>query len=77
MSNKKIVRAWKDAEYRNTLSDAERAALPPNPAGSIELSDTDLGLIAGGVVLTKYCTKVCTAFGSCDCSTAWPKGKPC
>jgi len=35
MSTRNIIRAWKDASYRNSLSDAERAALPPNPAGSI------------------------------------------
>jgi mersacidin/lichenicidin family type 2 lantibiotic len=37
-----IIRAWKDAEYRNSLSEAERAALPPNPAGIVELSDDDM-----------------------------------
>jgi mersacidin/lichenicidin family type 2 lantibiotic len=48
MANQKIIRAWKDPAYRNSLSEAERAALPANPAGSIELSDADLGNIAGG-----------------------------
>jgi mersacidin/lichenicidin family type 2 lantibiotic len=48
MSNKNIIRAWKDPVYRNGLSAAERAALPANPAGSIELSDADLGKVAGG-----------------------------
>jgi mersacidin/lichenicidin family type 2 lantibiotic len=28
----RIVRAWKDAEYRLGLSEAERAALPEHPA---------------------------------------------
>src|SRR4051794_23240689 len=27
-----VVRAWKDSEYRAGLSEAERAALPENPA---------------------------------------------
>jgi mersacidin/lichenicidin family type 2 lantibiotic len=43
-----IIRAWKDAEYRNSLSEAERAALPPHPAGLIALTDEDLGAVAGG-----------------------------
>lgn len=43
-----IVRAWKDEDYRLSLTDAERAALPANPAGAIELSDADLGAVAGG-----------------------------
>jgi len=51
MSNKNIIRAWKDPVYRNGLSEAERAALPANPAGSIELSDADLGKVSGGHVL--------------------------
>ena len=47
MSKENIIRAWKDASYRNNLSPAERAALPANPAGSIEVSDSDLGKVAG------------------------------
>ena len=49
-----IIRAWKDAEYRNSLSEAERAALPENPAGLIALTDEDLGAVAGGrIPITK------------------------
>ena len=48
MSTKNIIRAWKDPVYRNSLSENERAALPPNPAGAIEISDSDLGRVAGG-----------------------------
>jgi mersacidin/lichenicidin family type 2 lantibiotic len=60
MSNNKTIRAWKDPVYRNSLSEAERAALPANPAGSIEISDADLGKVAGGFVLfTAYCTYYC------------------
>ena len=36
MSNVNIIRAWKDEEYRNSLTDEQRAALPANPAGAIE-----------------------------------------
>jgi mersacidin/lichenicidin family type 2 lantibiotic len=43
-----IIRAWKDEGYRNSLSAAERAALPPNPAGFIALTDEELGAVAGG-----------------------------
>jgi mersacidin/lichenicidin family type 2 lantibiotic len=43
----KIVRAWKDEEYRASLSEAERALLPDHPAGHYELSDADLASIAG------------------------------
>jgi mersacidin/lichenicidin family type 2 lantibiotic len=47
MSELNIIRAWKDAEYRQSLSEAERALLPEHPAGLIELSDADL-IAAGG-----------------------------
>lgn len=50
MSNVDIIRAWKDEEYRLSLSDAERAALPANPAGMIELAETELENVAGGAV---------------------------
>lgn len=77
MSNINIVRAWKDSAYRNSLSEAERAALPANPAGSIELSDADLGHVAGGYLFTLYHCPQPTYRASCDCSTAWPRGLPC
>jgi mersacidin/lichenicidin family type 2 lantibiotic len=48
MSHLDIIRAWKDEEYRLSLSDAERTQLPDNPAGLIELTDAQLGAVAGG-----------------------------
>jgi len=48
MSRQKIIRAWKDEEYRLGLSEAERALLPAHPAGLIELTDAELGAIEGG-----------------------------
>lgn len=43
-----IVRAWKDDEYRLSLSEAERALLPAHPAGLMELTDAELADVAGG-----------------------------
>ncbi len=43
-----IIRAWKDEEYRNSLSEEQRSQLPENPAGMIELSDEDMGSVVGG-----------------------------
>jgi mersacidin/lichenicidin family type 2 lantibiotic len=48
MNTKKIIRVWKDEEYRLSLSAAERALLPSNPAGLIELMDADLEQSVGG-----------------------------
>ena len=47
-----IVRAWKDAEYRKTLSAEELALLPENPVGAVEISEEEadeiLGMGGGG-----------------------------
>ena len=48
MSHLEIIRAWKDEEYRFSLSDAEQVLLPDHPAGFITLTDADLDVVAGG-----------------------------
>ena len=46
-----IIRAWKDEEYRLSLTEEQRALLPDNPAGhQIELSDADLESVVGGII---------------------------
>jgi mersacidin/lichenicidin family type 2 lantibiotic len=37
-----VIRAWKDEEYRMSLSQEQLALLPEHPSGMIELSDQDL-----------------------------------
>ena len=44
----KIIASWRDAEARESLSDAERAVLPANPAGDVELDVAQLDRVAGG-----------------------------
>ena len=41
MSNLDIIRAWKDEEFRRTLTADQRAQLPGHPAGNIEIQDTE------------------------------------
>jgi mersacidin/lichenicidin family type 2 lantibiotic len=48
MSNEDIIRAWKDEEYRNSLSEEQRNQLPENPAGMVELSDQEMETFMGG-----------------------------
>jgi mersacidin/lichenicidin family type 2 lantibiotic len=43
-----VVRAWRDEEYRNSLTEAERASLPENPAGLAVVEDSVLQSITGG-----------------------------
>lgn len=52
MSKLDIVRAWKDEEYFNRLSDSERSLLPQNPAGVVELTDEDLYQAEGGTTFS-------------------------
>jgi mersacidin/lichenicidin family type 2 lantibiotic len=43
-----VIRAWKDADYRASLSPEEQAALPENPIGDAkELSDDELDEVTG------------------------------
>jgi mersacidin/lichenicidin family type 2 lantibiotic len=49
MSRLDIVRAWKDQAFRNSLSAEQRALLPGNPAGTVELSDLEAATVEGKV----------------------------
>lgn len=69
MSTVNIARAWKDDDYFLSLSDAERALVPDNPAGLIELNDEDLSEVGGGTLITVTwfgCSwDFCGTFNSC------------
>ena len=47
MKPNKIIMAWKDEEYRASLTAEEQAALPVNPAGVLALNEEDLDLVGG------------------------------
>jgi mersacidin/lichenicidin family type 2 lantibiotic len=49
MSKVDVVRAWKDPEYRASLTREQLASLPASPAGSYELDAEVLKQVAGGV----------------------------
>ena len=53
MSNIDIIRAWKDEDYRNSLSEEQRSQLPENPAGMMEMPDEVTQTLAGGGTITK------------------------
>jgi mersacidin/lichenicidin family type 2 lantibiotic len=52
-----IVRAWKDQEFRESLSPEDRSCLPAHPSGLVELTDEDLGMVGG--MTGDYCTPTC------------------
>ena len=58
MNTPDIIRAWKDAEYRESLTDAERSLLPENPVGLIEIPTAALTGIAGGKPINRPVTQV-------------------
>ncbi len=63
MSNATIIKAWKNPEYRLSLNEVERAALPANPAGTIMVSDEDLGKASGSMqafLTSPYTRCLCT-----------------
>jgi mersacidin/lichenicidin family type 2 lantibiotic len=72
MSHQDIIRAWKDEEYRNSLSESERAQLPENPAGLIELADSELEAVAGGnqrrAQTITHTIDVCCSTGDLPCN---------
>ena len=48
MSAEMTIRAWKDAEYRQSLSPEVLAQLQENPAGCMQLTDAELVATDGG-----------------------------
>lgn len=43
-----VVRAWKDENYRQGLTEEQLSTLPVNPAGELELTDAELESVYGG-----------------------------
>jgi len=43
-----VIRAWKDQDYRDSLTEEQKAQLPENPVGLIELTDEDMSSVSGG-----------------------------
>jgi mersacidin/lichenicidin family type 2 lantibiotic len=72
MSHRDIIRAWKDAEFRSNLSEAQRAMLPSHPAGSIELGDPSLERTSARAsgLRVKSTLKAGTTFPGCNTHVA-------
>ncbi len=43
-----IARAWRDEDYYLTLTEAERASLPANPAAAITVTNGNLRVVNAG-----------------------------
>ena len=75
MNINNIIRAWKDENYRLSLSAAEQAMLPENPVGALELSDAQLGAVSGAEAST-IGSILCTAKSICVCPDTYALCKP-
>jgi mersacidin/lichenicidin family type 2 lantibiotic len=74
MSKESIIKAWKNPEYRKSLSASQRAGIPENPAGVMALSDDELErAVGGGVVVIVSC--FCSFSG--DCPNYTDRASPC
>ena|SRR5947209_19182752 len=71
MAKLNIIRAWKDEDYRLGLSDEERSQMPSNPAGAIDLSDTELDYVAGASTETLLTVGCCSGLTASTCTCTW------
>lgn len=72
MSPENIIRAWKDEDFRNSLSEEERKFMPENPAGLVELKDTELSAAAGGAPLSRgNCPETTDCTNLQGCTNKW------
>jgi mersacidin/lichenicidin family type 2 lantibiotic len=56
-----VVRAWRDEEYRNSLTPEQLASLPESPAGVATVDEGALRSVTGGVI-SKNIDPTCTTF---------------
>jgi mersacidin/lichenicidin family type 2 lantibiotic len=61
-----IVRAWKDHEYRKSLTPEEQALLPANPVEPIPTSEEEFLMIIGDIGMV-------TLGGPKRCGTKYPE----
>ncbi len=69
LDKNKIIRAWKDVSFRDSLKEAERLSLPAHPSGWVELSEDDTLSINGGGSAANAYTCAFT-YGYCPPNTA-------
>ncbi len=69
MPTLEIIKAWKDAEYRDSLTDEQRSQLLEHPAGVIELqpAELDASLFGPVRVAAGTFTGPCKCFSTQHC----------
>jgi mersacidin/lichenicidin family type 2 lantibiotic len=72
MDPQTLIRAWKDPDFRASLSPEQRSSLPENPSGKsiTELNDSDLENAVGGLYVYTAKFLCCTeTFRVCPTTT--------
>ena len=74
-----IIRAWKDPEFRASLTSEQRAALPESPSGKpmTELDEGDLTDVVGGVHKPPHCNNRPFTRFPCSAVDACPSALGC
>lgn len=67
-----VIRAWRDEEYRNSLTEQERSSLPENPAGMATVDDSSLRSVGGAVTL-----RLCGGGGTTFADSCVKPGQQC
>ena len=68
-----VAKAWKDEEYRDTLTTEEQAQLPQHPAGVIEFGEPQLeDESLFGPAARKSCKFISNYTANNKCATARP-----
>jgi len=65
MREQDIIRAWKDKQFRKSLSEEQQALLPDSPVGRIELDENELMGVNGGTQGTTCSWQMLTV-GCCN-----------
>ena len=63
MKKADVIRAWRNPEYRESLSEDLRFQMPDHPAGLVALDDEDLRHSVGGTMYSSH--GVCPATYQC------------
>ena len=62
MSQADIIRAWRDTEYRSSLSEAEQSAIPSHPAGPSEIRKDPKAIPVSPFSIYYSCHWICELF---------------
>lgn len=68
MTEATIIQAWKNPQFRQSLSAAELASLPANPAGSMMFERSEMSAEGGRMLVPSHvvCSTLCPSLFCSD-----------